>query len=186
MSTDIRPDELIHLAYLLAGQSATPGRPPTAWLRRAISSAYYGLFHELVDWATWKAVREDGSRDVERWTMARWYQHADVRRVCQWVVAAARGGRGMPANIAALLAGQGRPATVPPALVAVAETFGVLYEARQRADYDHQFEVTRTEALRLVDAAASAIHTWRAMPDSYHSDVFLALLGGPRPARDRA
>jgi hypothetical protein len=182
---DIRPDELIDLAYLLAGQGAGPGRPRTVRLRRAISSAYYALFHELVDWATWKAVREDRSRDVERWTMARWYQHSDVRRICDWVVAAAGGGRGMPASVAALLGGYGTRATVPADLVAVAETFSELHNARQQADYDHQYDVTKTETLNLVNAAAEAIDTWRAMPDSYHSDVLLVLFGGPRPVRDR-
>jgi hypothetical protein len=180
---DIRPDELIGLAYVLAGSGAGPGRPRTAWLRRAISSAYYGLFHELVDCATWKAVREDGSRNVERWTMARWYQHADVRRVCDWVVAAARGGRGLPVNVAAVLGGRTSAASVPADLIAVAESFGILHEARQRADYDHLFDVTKADTLILVETAETAIRTWRSMPGGYHADIFLALLGGPRPVR---
>ena len=125
MKRDIRPDELIELAYLLAGHGAGPGRPRTVRLRRAISSAYYALFHELVDWATWKAVREDDSRDVERWMMARWYQHADVRRVCDWVVAAARGGRGMPLGVPALLGGHGSPDAAPADLVAVGTAAGM-------------------------------------------------------------
>ena len=184
MKRDIRPDELIDVAYLLAGRGSGPGRPRTIRLRRAISSAYYGLFHELVDWATWKVVREDARRNAERWAMARWYQHADVRRVCDWVVAAAGHARGLPPGVAALLGDSSTSVPVPAELVDVADAFRKLHEARQRADYDHQFGVTKVDTMMLVDAAATAIDTWRAMPDCYHSDIFLTLLGGPRPAKN--
>lgn len=185
MSRDIRPDELIELAYQLAGRGAGPGRPRTVNLRRAISSAYYALFHELVHWAGRKAVWEATGRDTERWTLARWYQHADLRRVCGWFVAAGRGDRSLPAGVEVLLAGASKPAGVPAGLVDVAEAFEELYAARQRADYDHHYEVTRRHALDLVGNAATAIKAWRSLPDDYYSEVFLTLLGGPRPVRDR-
>jgi hypothetical protein len=56
----------------------------------------------------------------------------------------------------------------------------------QAADYDHAMDVTKEQAMALVDQAADAIGTWRAMPDSYHTDLFqMLLLGGQRLVRAR-
>jgi hypothetical protein len=43
----IHPGELLDLADRLAGRGSGPGRPRMIELRRAVSSAYYALFHEL-------------------------------------------------------------------------------------------------------------------------------------------
>jgi hypothetical protein len=91
---------------------------------------------------------------------------------------------GLPPGVGALLGGSGTSVPVPADLVSVAHAFRRMHDARQRADYDHQFGVTKADTMTLVDAAATAIDTWRAMPDCYHSDVFLTLLGGLRPVKN--
>jgi hypothetical protein len=186
MRRPVRPDELIELAYHLAGRDAGRGRPRTVWLRRAMSSAYYALFHELVEWAVWRTVSDDPVREPERWTVARWYQHGDVRQVSEWISALATRGRGAPESVASLFGGMNAPREIPAGLASVAESFIALHDARQSADYDHAMDVTKEEALALVDRAADAINTWRDIPAGYHADLFMMLLlGGPRLARSR-
>jgi hypothetical protein len=91
----IHPGELLDLADVLAGRRAGAGRPRTIELRRAISSAYYAIFHELVGQCT-----------------------ADM----------VRGGAGTP-----------------------------LQDARELADYDDTYDVSRRLALGHVDAARDAV-----------------------------
>lgn len=187
MRRPVQPDELIRLAYELAGWNAGPGRPRTAWLRRAISSAYYALFHELVGWSVQHVLCDATDRDEERWAVARWYQHGDVRQVCEWVSSLATpGSRAAPKAVESLFGGSGAPGQIPAGLVTVAVGFTALHSARQRADYDHAMDVTRKETLALVETAEEAIGTWRGMADGYHTDLFkMLLLGGPRLVRAR-
>jgi uncharacterized protein (UPF0332 family) len=185
MRRPVEPDELIRLAYHLA-DDAKLGQLGTVWLRRAISSAYYALFHELVSGSATQVLPADAGRDEARWTITRWYQHGDVRQVSEWVSALASDGRGAPEPITALFGGSAAPEQIPADLLFVAESFIILHGARQRADYDHALEVTRELAVALVDRAAGAISTWREMPGGYHVDLFrMLLLGGPRLARAR-
>lgn len=181
MSRPVEPDELIRLAHHLARDGAELGRPGTVWLRRAISSAYYALFHELVSGSVAHVLTAEADRDEARWAVTRWYQHGDVRQVSEWVNALAVDGA--PASITALFGG---PDQIPTDPHFVVESFIILHTARQRADYDHALEVTSDETVTLVDRAAGAIATWRAMPDGYHADLFRTLvLGGPRLVRSR-
>ena len=82
MKREIQPTELVELAHHLAGLDAGAGQASTVWLRRAISSAYYALFHELIGRATRKAIGPGAGREAERSALARWYQHADLRLLC--------------------------------------------------------------------------------------------------------
>lgn len=180
----MEPDELIRLAHHLADDKLGP--PGSAWQRRAISSAYYALFHELVSGSVAQVLPTDGGRDEARWGVARWYQHGEVRRVSEWVDALAARRGGVPGQITDLFGGPAAPEQLPVGLVSVAESFVVLHEARQRADYDHAFEITYDEVEALVERAADAISTWRAMPAGYHVNLFRTLmLGGPRLVRAR-
>jgi hypothetical protein len=54
-----------------------PKRPRQASLRRAVSTAYYALFHLLATETTknWK-------RPAERFTLARMFEHTSMGKVC--------------------------------------------------------------------------------------------------------
>ncbi len=64
------PEDLIWLAHSLAGGGAGPGRPRAIALRRAVSSAYYAMFHEFT-WcissrpSCWATGRPPGRRSVQ-------------------------------------------------------------------------------------------------------------------------
>lgn len=185
MRGPVAPDELLGLAQHLTGRAGGPAEPPAAWLRRAISTAYYALFHELVSWSVARALSEP-DREQERWAVSRWFQHAEIRQVSLWVSALAFDDKGVPAGVAALFGGADAAKQIPAELQFVAESFVALHKARQSADYDPALDLTRADAITLIDLAATAISTWRAMPSGHHRDLFLMLmLGGPRLVRAR-
>jgi hypothetical protein len=170
----IRGEELLDLAELLAGRNAGPGRPRTVHLRRAISSAYYALFHELVNHATARTVGAGPDREADRHAVTRWYAHGDIKTVSQWTVRRAVG-QSVPDPIAHLLDN-------PPAdLVAVADAFLALQEARHEADYDHTADVSRRDARAHVDRARDALARLPSLAgDRVYDNYLLLLLGGPR------
>ena len=59
-----------------------PRRPRQASLRRAISSAYYALFHLLVEEASSGVVAGDATRRGLRPLVGRTYDHGEMRKVC--------------------------------------------------------------------------------------------------------
>jgi len=75
----------------------------TVHLRRAVSSAYYALFHGLIADATLRTVGDDPAHEDDRYTLSRWYSHGEMREVCQWVIRIARR-ESVPDGVARLLA----------------------------------------------------------------------------------
>ena len=79
------PDDLLEQAYHLANRE--PESPKQASLRRAISTAYYALFHMLVDEAVGKWTVER-----QRSILARTFDHGKMKRICGGVLEASRSG----------------------------------------------------------------------------------------------
>lgn len=65
----------MHCADVLAGRESGRGRPRTAYLRRATSTAYYALFHELVTHGANRVLPRGPRQD--RLVVARWFGHGD-------------------------------------------------------------------------------------------------------------
>jgi uncharacterized protein (UPF0332 family) len=125
-------------------------RPKQANLRRALSSAYYALFHLLIDAAS-GLYSGDKNRKAK---IARTYQHKDMKQV------AARFSRGdMPKLLSTAIA----PTIEGEKLRRVAETFVSLQDARHEADYDLTQTFTRAEVLALVEQVQQAFDDWEAV-----------------------
>ena len=69
------PDDLLEQAQHLAQRE--PKRPKQASLRRAVSTAYYALFHLLITETT-----RNWRRPAERHTLARMFEHTQMGKVC--------------------------------------------------------------------------------------------------------
>jgi len=69
-------DDLLQQAQHLANKERR--YPRQASLRRAVSTAYYALFHLLIDDAvsTWEVARQRGA-------LARTFEHGKMKRVCE-------------------------------------------------------------------------------------------------------
>ena len=78
MRRDFKADDYLHLADTLAGRTAGRGRPRTAYLRRATSTAYYALFHELVQHGARRAAR-NGPVEHQQ-AIGRWYAHGNFKK----------------------------------------------------------------------------------------------------------
>jgi hypothetical protein len=153
-------------------------KPKQASLRRAVSAAYYALFHLLVS---------DGARLLSptqppglSGRIQRAFTHRDMRTVCKGFVEAdlvVRGGRPsnqIPAPTRALLPLLTLP--LEPALVTVLQAFVELQEARHQADYDPTMTWNRLGAASHVATARNAFASWQTIRRTPNAVVFATAL----------
>jgi len=150
-------DDLLEQAQHLANREHS--HPRQASLRRAVSSAYYALFHLLITEAVskWKITGQ-------RPQLARIFEHARMNAASERVL-----------NVRLFpFAGQ-NPAFVAH-LKKIAKTFSQLYEHRQTADYDNATQWSRTEVLALIDSVGEAFKSMKAIRDEPIANDYLLSL----------
>jgi hypothetical protein len=86
------PEDLLQQAYDLANKESTD--PKQASLRRAVSTAYYALFHLLVDEAVSKWAVER-----QRSILARTFDHGKMKGICDEVLKSVKGGSSLPPEL---------------------------------------------------------------------------------------
>jgi hypothetical protein len=159
------PDDLLAQARFLA--SREPKRPRQASLRRAISAAYYALYHLLVSaGANAMAPRQPTAL---RARVGRAFAHAEMKQVCQQF----QGGHvgALSAAVQALMNGP-----MEPELAMIAEAFVELQEARHKADYDTTEVFSRADVLSAIDLATQSFAAWKAVNGKPNANAFLATL----------
>lgn len=172
-SQPIDPAELLDLAEELASLSKHPGR--TSHLRRAISTAYYAVFHELAAEAVMTTLQSEYWDDRAA-AMARWISHTDLSTLCR--AATGTGGRALREALA----------PVGPGTAYVAQVFLDLQGERHQADYDDTYDITLLRTEDLVTNARDAVDRAQQLlaDDDPDHRRFLALgLGAVRIAKDR-
>jgi uncharacterized protein (UPF0332 family) len=150
-------EDLLEQAYHLARRERT--KPRQASLRRAISTAYYALFHLLIRDATgnWR-------RNIQRARLARAFEHGRMKKASEGFIHAKF---------------QRQDAQVVANLKTVARTFVRLQDFRHIADYDDSRKWSRTETLSHVDEAAAAFKIWHVIQnEAIAQDYLLSLLTG--------
>jgi len=162
----IQPPWLLRQANELGYRSGGAGQPRNINLRRAVSSAYYALFHAIVLAATESLLPNAGAE--ERYRLARSFSHTNVRLACQYVVKP--NGAPEEARPIATAANANAP------LVDVAEALQSLQEARHRADYDHLADFTKAGVLQSVDVAEDAVAKLAALTGHADMQRFVSLL----------
>ena len=141
-----------------------PRRPRQASLRRAVSTAYYALFHFLIDRACRQVFGGSTRRRQARLILSRAFVHGTMQAASRRV-----GGGNLPVTL-------GWAAGFAPELQAIARAFVRLQEQRHRADYDLSQPYSRTEAAELVELAGTAINDWGAVADDDSAHLYLVLL----------
>lgn len=149
--------------------------PAETEYRRAVSAAYFALFHAV----TLRAVELLVSGDVpdQRYERVREFDHADIRKVALWA-----SGAGPPpqpfASEAALARGDRR-------VRVIARAIGRLNLERRHADYDHFAQFGQSRANRAIGIAeeAVAIVTAPAFGASDGGRAFLRMLAAQPGAR---
>lgn len=145
-----------------------------------MSSAYYALYHQLVEHATAELVGEGAQETSRRNTAARWFAHTDVRNLAEAVIDAATGRR--QRALSAMFP------MVSPELSSVVQAFVRLQDERHSADYDHDYDVDRSTAVGFVALAREAI-VWsdalRKRNDGSYQLFLRLMVGGVKIAKNR-
>lgn len=165
MRRAIRPRWLLRLAHDLAPDQVGQGQPRNTDLRRAISTAYYALFHAITRAAAEHAL--PGAPESEQNAFTRHVGHTAIKQVCGWI-----NGDQPPQAIAATvdrLRGNAR-------VSAVAATFSALHQAREDADYNHDADITRPTTLGLIQRSENAVQIVEADAATNDFRSFLGLL----------
>lgn len=141
--TDVNPDDLLAIADSLAsGRVGTRrGRPRQAELRRAISAAYYALFHALAtNCANLLVGARTSTETRQAWRQAyRSLHHGQIKRKCT----------------------EGRSKRVmrrfPHAVQDFADQFVKMQRLRHLADYDPFEHFVRYEVVQFIGETKTAI-----------------------------
>ncbi|MBK9261423.1 MAG: hypothetical protein IPM54_16660 [Polyangiaceae bacterium] len=158
-------EQLLVQAEHLVTKDKNPN-PPRASLRRAVSTAYYALFHLLV-YASASCLAGGSERKKLRNLLSRAFEHAEMKSVCT----AFKSGT-LNANVA----NNYGPVSVPRDLKHVAEAFCLLQEGRHLADYAVHQRFTRTEAIVEVNRAKNAFQAWDRVRKDPVARLFLTCL----------
>lgn len=123
--------------------NASPNKPRQADLKRAVSTAYYALFHAMAKDAADRLVGVGPNRPDKAWRhMYRALQHGEAKSACEAV----------------------RNLNFPNGLKSCADAFVALQQKRHDADYNPDSRVLRADALAAIQQAEDAITALRAAP----------------------
>ncbi|HYL38704.1 MAG TPA: hypothetical protein VEV17_22495 [Bryobacteraceae bacterium] len=163
------PDDLLELAQHLA--DLYPDRPHQASFRRAVSTAYYALFHLLISDAT-----ANWARPELRAMLARCFDHGPMKTASKATIAEVT--RVLKANPP-----EGREKTAAMHLRTVANAFIQAQQQRNDADYNIAKEWTPLEVASHLALVSDAFRAWKTIRDEPDAQAYLVLLLGPREGR---
>ncbi|MDE3261158.1 MAG: hypothetical protein OYL41_04145 [Acidobacteriota bacterium] len=151
----LRAAELLAAARLLL--EGARDRQDSAHARRAVSTAYYAMFHCLARICVDRLAENRGVplRPPTRRTVYRSLQHGRAKRRCM-----------NPRVIA----------PYPRAIQAFARGFAELQKKRHRADYDPSTSFKASQARESVDQAEELIRALQAAPEADLRDFALRVL----------
>jgi len=141
-------DQALHLA------KRDRFRPEQVNLRRAVSGAYYALFHALVEVSCVRLAGPGPRTRAMRRLLARTYTHAEMQRASR---AFAQGANGLPPDLRLALAGS----EVSSELRELAQLFHRLQDDRHEADYDLAVQWRRGDVLVQITAVGACLEYLR-------------------------
>jgi uncharacterized protein (UPF0332 family) len=157
----LNPEHLFQQALKLT--ESDTGRPRQADLRRAVSSAYYGLFHAVATAASDRFIGTSGRSSARYELVYRSIDHNRLRALCDEIANQSVQSRFVPHG------GFGTDLKV------FATAVIDLYRMRHDADYNPSIDVTRSEVRLLIAAAQNAFAGFEAA-SAEQREAFLTLL----------
>ena len=152
------PEHLLQMAVGLA--DANTGRPRRADLCRAVSTAYYAMFHCLslvcADSLAGRS-RSVGNRPMWR-RVYRALEHRQARVRCE-----------------------NAPSAFPDDVRAFAKAFAVLQSSRHFSDYDPDYAVSKSDVAAAINDARTAIGGLLATPTGVRREFAIHVLTKVRP-----
>ena len=147
------PEHLLQMATGLA--EASTGRPRRADLCRAVSAAYYAMFHCLARTCADSLAgrsRSVGNRPMWR-RVYRAPEHRQARARCT-----------------------NMPSSFPEGVHEFGQAFSVLQRKRHLADYDPDYLIRKSNAIAAINDARTAIDRFLATPANVRRDFALHVL----------
>jgi hypothetical protein len=144
-------------------------RPEQANLRRAISTAYYAMFHAIVGSASALLAGAGANERTLRLVLARTFTHTEMQRASR---AFASGTSGLPGALSPALEGT----QVSDDLRRFAGLFHRLQDDRHEADYDLSVRWRRGDVLVRISAVESCLGYLRRNRSAKDLRVYLASL----------
>jgi hypothetical protein len=179
----IDPVQLLAAAEALAPAKPRAGASEFTERRRAVSTAYYAVFHAISGRVT--ATVFPNAEEIFRQRICRWIAHIDIRTVARWVIGLqATGGQGVPSHIRELLAGIEGPLHIDADTVAIAEGFLKLHEQREQADYNHEEVFDHAGTQRYIARARQVVEVVQAS-SSDQAQQFFGLIAMQAQVRGR-
>lgn len=157
--------DFLAVARLLTVAGTSP--PSDAQLRRAVSTAYYALFHRVLQAAAQRFMGPNQENSAGYALIYRSFDHRHIRTVCE-----ALNVHTLKDNIKRQL---GRHA-VSPDMRNFANTFSLLQDARHLADYDPESIFLPTDVLSLIGSANAAIEAFDRVAAGEQTDVLALML----------
>ncbi len=159
----MNPLELIALARVLVGGVIAGERDSATQteLRRAVSCAYYAMFHTLA-LSNANTLIGASPADQQRWAWQQTYRAADHRPTRNKLSSASQGGR------------------FPGAIRRFGVAFADVQRARHSADYDPHSEFSATDVTDLIDRAETTIANFNQTPDDIRRDLAIHILTNVR------
>jgi hypothetical protein len=160
------PAELLAVARMLAeGSTETP--PSDAQLRRAVSSAYYALFHTVVR-AGAQRFMGPGSEGRPGYNLLyRGFTHSRLKDVCN---------RLDVTQLAPRMQEQLGRQSVGQDIRDFASSFVALQELRELADYDSRALLGQSDAIGSVETADLALQAFARITPDEQADVLALML----------
>lgn len=151
----------------LSGRIANLDNPaPTqAALRRAVSTAYYALFHLLISEATL-----NWGRPELRSELGRVFDHGKMKNASLQKRSALQPNR--------------RTDPISAHLYVATDSFINLQQKRNNADYSTGEDCDQTDALKYIADVASAFESWNAIRNEPVAQTYLVSLFGARARSD--
>jgi hypothetical protein len=151
-------EDLLRQSYLLVDKE--PKNPKQASLRRSVSTAYYSLFHLLIQDACANWSRKD-----TREHLARAFDHRTMKSASERAE-----NQAYPRDA---------DLTVVSRLRSVARTFTQLQQARHLADYSVALKWDRVKAMFHLENAKAAFADWKSIRHHYLAQRYLISLLSP-------
>jgi uncharacterized protein (UPF0332 family) len=163
--------QLLGQARALANPG-TRGAPRQSSLRRAVSTAYYALFHYLIDQSCRALLGSNPHQRGFRRSLARAFSHQSMKEACSCFAASA-----LPVSVTkALPKGLDSEYRPDPAIKAIATTFRELQLKRHLADYDLAERFKKSETVAVIHEVESRINGFDRLPGSDDRQFFLVCL----------
>jgi len=163
------PEDLLELALDLA--DLHPESPHQASLRRAVSTAYYALFHLLISEAT-----ANWARPELRSVLGRCFDHGPMKTASETKVSQIN--TALKDN-----SSESPEKTVALHLRTVANAFIQAQQRRNDADYNTAKEWTPVEVYTQIASVNEAFRAWKIIRDEPVAQAYLVSLLGTRERR---